>query len=267
MAQVTPVDLGGEVIALLVAWLGCGAAVVPAETEVPTPRVEGEVVPPPVKPAPVRAPKYAATTVLVAWKGAVGAPDRVTRSQADAKKLADDLHDRASKGEDLATLAKQYSDAPSGPRGGSVGVYLTGTMVPSFEDAVAGVEPGQIGPVAESPFGYHVVRRDPVVEERVAHILVAWSGTPRSEVSRTKDAAKAIAEKALARVQAGEEFGKVAADLSDDEATKARGGDLGVLTPGQMVPAFDDAAFALKVGETSGLVETIYGWHIVRRLE
>lgn len=254
-------------IALLVAWLGCGAAVVPAETEAPTPRVEGEVTPPPVKPPPVRAPKYAATTVLIAWKGAVGAPDRVTRTQEEAKKLAGEVHDRAVRGEDLSALAKQYSDAPSGPRGGSVGVYLTGTMVPSFEDAVAEVEPGQIGPVAESPFGYHVVRRDPVVEERVAHILVAWSGTPRSQVSRSKEAAKALAEKALARVQAGEEFGAVAAAVSDDEATKTKGGDLGVLTPGQMVPAFDEAAFALKVGETSGLVETVYGWHVLKRLE
>jgi peptidyl-prolyl cis-trans isomerase SurA len=261
------VDLGGEVIALFCWWLACGSAVSPVETEAPKPAPAPAIAPPTVAPAPSRDPKYAATTVLVAWKGAVGASEKVTRTQAEAKKLADEVHDRAVAGEDFAALARQYSDAPSGARGGSVGVYLTGTMVPTFEDAVAAVQPGQIGPVAESPFGYHVVRRDVIVEERVAHILVAWTGTPRSEVTRSKEAAKARAQQALARVEKGEDFAKVAASMSDDETTRERGGDLGVLSPGQMVPAFDDAAFALKPGEHSGLVETVYGWHIVKRLE
>jgi peptidyl-prolyl cis-trans isomerase SurA len=254
-------------------WLACGAATAPIETDVMAPRaveaVEAprEVVPPPAKPLPVRQPKYAATTVLISWEGAVGASDRVTRSHDEAARLAAELRARAERGEEMSALARQYSDAPSGARGGSVGVYLSGTMVPAFEDAVAAVDVGRVGPLAESPFGFHLVRRDPIVEQHVAHILVAWTGTPRSQVSRTKEAARGRAEEALRRLQSGEAFDKVAAAMSDDDASRAAGGDLGVISPGQMVPVFDQAAFSLKPGETSGLVESIYGWHIVRRLE
>ncbi len=81
-------------------------------------------------------------------------------------------------------------------------------------------------------------------------------------------AAKAAArEKLLAarkRILAGEDFAKVAGEISDDPGSKANGGDLGFFRRGQMVRSFEDAAFALKPGELSEIVESDFGLHLIR---
>lgn len=71
------------------------------------------------------------------------------------------------------------------------------------------------------------------------------------------------AEEALSRLESGEAFADVAADLSQDEATRASGGDLGDLPRGVMPPAFDEAAWALAPEEPSGIVESEAGLHII----
>jgi len=72
------------------------------------------------------------------------------------------------------------------------------------------------------------------------------------------------AEAALTRLRNGEDFKELAGKLSQDEATKEKGGDLGWFPRGQMVSAFSDAAFALQPGEVSEVVETDFGYHIIR---
>lgn len=78
--------------------------------------------------------------------------------------------------------------------------------------------------------------------------------------------AKAKAEDVLKQVQGGGDFAELAKKYSQDSSAAA-GGDLGLFGKGQMVPEFENAAFALKVGETSGIVKTKYGYHIIKVTE
>jgi parvulin-like peptidyl-prolyl isomerase len=77
-------------------------------------------------------------------------------------------------------------------------------------------------------------------------------------------AQRAKIESVLARVRAGEDFVKLANEFTEDPSGKGTGGDLGWFGRGVMVKPFEDAAFALKPGEVSGVFETVFGFHIVK---
>jgi parvulin-like peptidyl-prolyl isomerase len=80
----------------------------------------------------------------------------------------------------------------------------------------------------------------------------------------TKDEARVKAQALLDRVHKGEDFAKLAKENSDDQGSKDKGGEYDFFGRGQMVPEFDAAAFSLKPGEISGLVETEFGFHIIK---
>ena len=110
------------------------------------------------------------------------------------------------------------------------------------------------------------IAKDAATEEaeRKAYDEAAKAQPPQEEIHArhilvpTEDEAK----KALARVKAGEDFAKVATELSKDPS--GDGGDLGWFTKDRMVPEFSDAAFKLKKGEISDPVKTQFGWHIIQ---
>jgi parvulin-like peptidyl-prolyl isomerase len=102
---------------------------------------------------------------------------------------------------------------------------------------------------------------------RASHLLVAYKDARRSKQTRSKEEAKARAEEALKRAKKGEDFAKVVAAYTDEPGGAERGGDLNKFGRGQMVPAFEQAAFALKPNEISGVVETDFGFHVIKRTE
>ena len=103
-------------------------------------------------------------------------------------------------------------------------------------------------------------------KRHVAHILVAF---PQGADDKAKAAAKAKAEEVLAKVKAKPaDFAGLAKQYSQDPGSAQNGGDLGFFAKdGTMVKPFEDAAFSLKQGEISGLVETQFGYHILKVLE
>lgn len=97
-----------------------------------------------------------------------------------------------------------------------------------------------------------------------SHILLKTQDNKGNELSpEKKKEAKKKAEEALAKVKAGEDFSKVAKEYSQDPSA-SNGGDLGTFGRNQMVTEFEDAAFAMKPGEISDIVETPYGYHIIK---
>jgi peptidyl-prolyl cis-trans isomerase D len=98
---------------------------------------------------------------------------------------------------------------------------------------------------------------------KARHILLKTQGKPASEEA----AIKAKGESLLKQIKAGGDFAKLAKENSEDPGSAVNGGELGDwITHGQMVPEFDKAIFSLKPGETSDLVKTVYGYHIVQTL-
>ncbi|MCF8309727.1 MAG: SurA N-terminal domain-containing protein, partial [Bacteroidales bacterium] len=115
-----------------------------------------------------------ASHVLIAYQGANRAQD-VTRSRQEAQQLADSLLTTLQNNpEQFETLAREYSDGPSGQKGGDLGWFEDGSMAPAFNNAVINNDIGDIV-MAETPFGYHIIKvadkKEPVKKVRVAHIV------------------------------------------------------------------------------------------------
>jgi peptidyl-prolyl cis-trans isomerase D len=103
---------------------------------------------------------------------------------------------------------------------------------------------------------YHVPER-----VRARHVLLRIDkDAPEEKVAEVRRRA----EQALERVRKGEDFAAVAGELSEDPGSKGQGGDLGFFPRGQMVPAFEEVAFALEPGQTSEVVRTDFGFHVIR---
>ena len=129
---------------------------------------------------------------------------------------------------------------------------------------LAAVQKDIVVPEAElkTYFEQNSARLAGLEERRASHILInADKAAPAAE----RDAARAKAQVLLAEVQKSPtQFAELARKNSQDTGSAAKGGDLDFFGRGAMVKAFEDAAFALKKGETSGVVETEFGFHIIR---
>lgn len=113
-----------------------------------------------------------------------------------------------------------------------------------------------------------LVRRQ-LIRNKVRDAIMAEADTTgfqahaRHIMVDTEDEAKKVKE----RLDAGEDFAAVAKEVSKDSTTAADGGDLGWFPQGVMIPAFDDAAFSLPIGQISDPIQSKYGWHILQVLE
>ncbi len=101
------------------------------------------------------------------------------------------------------------------------------------------------------------------IEEQVsaAHILVK---VDKDAGEAVRDEKRKLAEKILEKAKSGEDFARLARKHSDDTGSAAKGGALGYFSRGTMVPAFEKAAFSLKPGEISDIVESPFGLHIIK---
>jgi peptidyl-prolyl cis-trans isomerase C len=97
-------------------------------------------------------------------------------------------------------------------------------------------------------------------EVRARHILIRAAPGDEKADKAAEDKIKAT----IARLKKGEDFEKVAKEVTEDPSGKANGGDLGYFTKDQMVPEFAEAAFKLNKGDISEPVKTQFGWHVIK---
>jgi len=108
----------------------------------------------------------------------------------------------------------------------------------------------------------HAAEFEKAPQIRVAHVLVR---VPEAGGSEGEDRARAKIADVIKRAKGGEDFGKLAREISEDPGTKPNGGDLGLVRKGEMVPQFEQVAFTLKPGEISPEpVRTPFGFHAIK---
>jgi peptidyl-prolyl cis-trans isomerase SurA len=185
-------------------------------------------------------------------------------------KLIDSLYKVASSGKvDFASLAKAYSDDKSNKNnGGDLGYFTALQFVYPFENAAYNTPVGKVSTPFRTVFGYHILKvidkRDARGEIKVAQILLS---TPKSSGEQGVTNSKLKADTILAALKKGIPFEQLVERYSDDRFSKDNQGILPVFGIGKMVPSFDEAAFSLKnVGDISKVVQTDYGFHIIKLL-
>jgi parvulin-like peptidyl-prolyl isomerase len=217
------------------------------------------------------ADRAAARYILIAYRGAQKAPE-TPRSKEMAKRRAEHLVRVARKKDaDFVELAKRYSDAPKEERGMQV-LFNKGEMAPGFETAAFGMGEGQVSSAVETPFGYYVILRVAPEEFSTAHIVVQYKGAKMAPpgVKRTKKEARVRAEKVQKMAAKPDANFAVLAERYSDSPSKVRGGVIRPLVSGQESEDYDnylEAVSTLKVGEVSGVVETPFGFHVIKRLK
>ncbi|MDR2970294.1 MAG: peptidylprolyl isomerase [Tannerellaceae bacterium] len=180
-----------------------------------------------------------------------------------------DAYDRLNKGEDIDLLGKQLAaENPQTVLYDDVPVLLPLTASKVLENALYDLPVGKVSAPVRTSRGYYVAKihsREPNPGKvRVAHILIAF----RDTTEQAKAEALMKAQDVYAKVQAGGDFSELAKADSDDPGSKVNGGEVKAFGPGEMVLPFEKASFALQTpGEVSPLVESRFGYHIIKLIE
>jgi len=163
----------------------------------------------------------------------------------------------------LLGLLASACDAPSS--GGGVSPPLT-DATPSPAPTASASAAASSSAAAPSASATHIPVPDTIVAQ---HILVGYKGAQRiaRTVTRNRLDAKARAAEALAKLRGGAEFEDVVKEYSDDPGSVDRLGLLGKFHRADLDPAFSKAAFALQVEQISDVVETPFGFHIIKRTQ
>ena len=186
-------------------------------------------------------------------------------------KSAQEAQKRARAGEDFAQLAVAFSDAPDGLKGGDMGWREPAKLPELFVKALATLKAGEVSEVVRSPAGYHILK---LHERRGGSVLEAMTVEQthaRHILIRTNElVSEAEAQRKLSvlreRIVQGADFADLAR-LNSDDASAARGGDLGWILQGDTVPDFERAMNALAPGQISEPIKTQFGYHLIQVVE
>lgn len=185
-----------------------------------------------------------------------------------AYKKALEISKRLKK-EPFEKLAKEFSIDPSVKQNGGHLGYLSAlwTVYP-FEDAAYAMKVGEISKPVQTSFGYHILklnaRRSARGKVHVAHIMRFTNDTIPGKNAKAEQEIKDLYN----RVKAGEDFGKLAKENSEDTYSGQNNGELPWFGSGQMVIEFENAAFALQnKGDISEPIKSKFGWHIIKLLD
>jgi len=208
--------------------------------------------------------EYQLSQILIATpQGAT--PETVQAAREKAEKIIADLR----KGADFRQISLSSSDASEALKGGDLGWRKLSELPTIYAETVPKMKKGGVEGPIRSPSGFHIIKLidqrggdvEHITKTRVRHILLK-----PNEVMTNDDARKKL-ETIKSRIEAGDDFGELARGNSDDKGSAVKGGDLGFVAPGALVPEFEQTMNDLKPNELSEPVQSQFGWHLIQVLE
>lgn len=173
------------------------------------------------------------------------------------------------KSSDFGKLASMNSQDPSAAKNkGDLGYFTAFQMVYAFEEKAFNTPVGKVSKPFRTRFGYHIIKvHDKRQSRGKIHVAHLFLKTPKGATDKQKESIKERIDTLYAKISRGASFEKFVLEMSDDKTSAKKGGELRWFGSGEMVKAFEDAAFGLeKNGDISIPVQTSYGWHIIKRL-
>jgi peptidyl-prolyl cis-trans isomerase SurA len=183
-----------------------------------------------------------------------------------AREKAQRLRNEIASGRDFREVAVAESDASNALEGGDMGWRAEGQLPSLVAPVVPELPVGEPSEVLENNSGFHLVmvmdkrggeQQQMIQQHRVRHILV------RPSEATTDNQAETMIRDLYQQLQNGASFSALAREYSDDPVSGSDGGNLGWVSPGQMVPEFEQAMLAADIGELRGPFRSQFGWHIL----
>jgi peptidyl-prolyl cis-trans isomerase SurA len=211
----------------------------------------------------------------------IAVPENASPAQIDAaKRKAGEVLAQLRKGVDFRQLAVSASSGRQALEGGDLGWRSADQLPTLFAETVPKLRPGQFSELMRSPSGFHIVKlleirgggptpaSAPAVDKNALvtqtharHILL------RASPKLTDDEARQKLTQLRTQIESGQDFAALARAHSDDKNSAAKGGDLGWVMPGTVVPQFEQVMMQLQPNQMSQPFQTPFGWHIVQVLE
>ncbi len=213
----------------------------------------------------------------------IAVPENASPAQVEAaKRQASEVLAQLRKGVDFRQLAVSASAGRQALEGGDLGWRSADQLPTLFAEVVPKLRPGQFSDLIRSPSGFHIVK---LLEVRGGSAAAASPATPtvdknalvtqtraqhillRTSAKLTDDEARQKLLQLRSQIESGQDFAALARANSEDKNSAAKGGDLGWVMPGTVVPQFEQAMAALQPNQISPPFQTPFGWHIVQVLE
>ncbi|TYC57191.1 molecular chaperone SurA [Marinobacter sp. BW6] len=198
----------------------------------------------------------------------VSVDDPSDEAEVDAaREKAERLRDEIASGRDFREVAVAESDASNALEGGDMGWRGEGQLPSLVAPVVPELPVGEPSEVLENNSGFHLVmvmdkrggeQQQVIQQHRVRHILI------RPSEATTDSQAETLIRDLYQQLQNGASFSALAREYSDDPVSGSDGGNLDWVSPGQMVPAFEQAMLNADIGELRGPFRSQFGWHILQ---
>jgi peptidyl-prolyl cis-trans isomerase SurA len=190
---------------------------------------------------------------------------QIATAQAQAQRLVA----RIREGADFRETALAESDGRQALEGGDLGWRPADQLPSLFADRLTEMERGEITDPIRNASGFHIIKledytggeRHIITQTHARHILINTN-----EITSDQDANIRL-DQLRQRIEGGDDFANLARSHSDDKGSAIKGGDLGWVNPGDLVPRFEEQMNLLQPNEVSMPFRTRFGWHIVQVLE